>query len=105
MGGGRQTVLRYNEPALPTRTDSAMLPRKALPRIRVAPRGAGVHSHLLEIIIAKNQNTYAKRQREADKKRKAEEKRTRRRNKPPMDNTADTLPPERDDSQERGDAI
>jgi len=55
----------------------------------------------LESIIAKNQNTYAKRQREADKKRKAEEKRTRRRNKPPMDNTADSLPPERDESQEQ----
>ena len=47
---------------------------------RTLARDAGLCSNpsTTESIIAKNQNTFAKRQREAEKKRKAEEKKVRR---------------------------
>lgn len=51
--------------------------------------------------MAKNQNTFAKRQREMDKKRKAEEKRARRKHKEvPNHNAAATSPEAMSDGDE-----
>ena len=79
MGGKQNASFQFNVRfgELTTRTQKPKHPRVAQrPLPNAAPEN--LYQLLGSVIIAKNQNTFAKRQREMEKKRKAEEKRSRR---------------------------